>query len=146
MKIKLFTLDIDECMSNPCQHDGSCTDHVNAYSCTCLSGFTGDKCQIGMLILNIIWFGIAGQITMKRKLFILSLSINNSSQKYVTLFFLNWTLFWTVEVSYFYWWIILFFLYFRHKWMCIRPLSTWWRLFKFNWCFPMSLSIGLHRN
>lgn len=87
MKIKFFTLDIDECMSNPCQHDGSCTDHVNAYSCTCLSGFTGDKCQIGMLILNIIWFGIAGQITMKRKLFILSLSINNSSQKYVTLFF-----------------------------------------------------------
>lgn len=93
MKIKLFTLGIDECMSNPCQHDGSRTDHVNAYSCTCLSGFTGDKCQIGMLILNKIWFGIAGQITMKRKLFILSLSIKNSSQKYVTLFFLNWTLF-----------------------------------------------------
>lgn len=37
--------DIDECGSNPCQHGGMCNDHLNAYSCECLPGYTGANCE-----------------------------------------------------------------------------------------------------
>ena len=44
----LFVLkDIDECANHTCQHGGSCIDGVNNYSCNCLSGFMGDRCEIG---------------------------------------------------------------------------------------------------
>ena len=34
-----------ECYPNPCQNGGICTDHVNSYTCTCASGFTGNDCE-----------------------------------------------------------------------------------------------------
>ena len=37
---------IDECSSTPCQNGGSCTDGVDWYQCTCLSGYTG-KVSLG---------------------------------------------------------------------------------------------------
>ena len=44
----LFLLkDIDECLHHTCQHGGSCIDAVNNYSCNCLPGFTGDRCETG---------------------------------------------------------------------------------------------------
>ena len=45
----LFT-DINECASDPCQNDGTCTDQVNAYICTCDLGYTGVHCEIGIFI------------------------------------------------------------------------------------------------
>ena len=33
---------------DPCQNGGSCVDGVNTFSCLCLLGFTGDKCQTDM--------------------------------------------------------------------------------------------------
>merc|ERR1711935_514180 len=39
------TEDADECASNPCQNGATCTDHVNSFSCSCLPGFTGEKCE-----------------------------------------------------------------------------------------------------
>ncbi|WAR19177.1 FBP1-like protein [Mya arenaria] len=41
----LFTSDIDECSSNPCQNGATCVDSVNRYSCECAVGYTGDKCE-----------------------------------------------------------------------------------------------------
>ncbi len=38
--------EIDECLSNPCQNDGSCNDEINGYSCTCQEGFEGPACEI----------------------------------------------------------------------------------------------------
>ena len=34
-------------MNHTCQNGGSCNDGVNNYSCNCLSGFTGDRCETG---------------------------------------------------------------------------------------------------
>ena len=42
----LFLLaDIDDCLSNPCQNGGQCTDLVNGFACICISGFSGEICQ-----------------------------------------------------------------------------------------------------
>ena len=43
----LLFKDIDECVNHTCQNGGSCKDGVNNYSCNCLRGFTGDRCQTG---------------------------------------------------------------------------------------------------
>ena len=32
---------VNECASNPCQHGGTCEDHVNGFICDCPPGFTG---------------------------------------------------------------------------------------------------------
>ncbi len=35
---------IDDCVDSPCQNGGTCTDGINAYTCTCAKGFTGSTC------------------------------------------------------------------------------------------------------
>ena len=42
-----IVLDIDECVSSPCQNGGSCSDEVDKYSCICASGYEGATCQTG---------------------------------------------------------------------------------------------------
>ena len=39
--------DINECISNPCQNGGKCTDGVNSYTCKCKPGYQGDNCETG---------------------------------------------------------------------------------------------------
>ena len=36
--------EINDCNSDPCENGGTCTDLVNAYSCACVPGYTGDDC------------------------------------------------------------------------------------------------------
>lgn len=43
--------DIDDCLPNPCQHGGNCTDEINDYNCTCAAGYTGKDCEIGNYLL-----------------------------------------------------------------------------------------------
>ena len=45
----MFT-DTNECASNPCSNDDSCTDVVNGYKCNCLPGYTGVNCETGKLM------------------------------------------------------------------------------------------------
>ncbi|CAH3189885.1 unnamed protein product, partial [Porites lobata] len=40
--------DIDDCASHPCFNNGSCLDAVNSYSCNCLEGFNGSRCEINI--------------------------------------------------------------------------------------------------
>ena len=40
--------EIDECFSSPCENDGLCIDQVNSYTCTCVDGYEGARCEIGM--------------------------------------------------------------------------------------------------
>ena len=44
-KVEIPSENIDVCDPNPCQNGGICTDHVNSYTCTCASGFTGNDCE-----------------------------------------------------------------------------------------------------
>ena len=51
------TTDVDECLSQPCQHNGTCSDStdcvdqvdcavsINAFMCACSDDWTGDTCQ-----------------------------------------------------------------------------------------------------
>ena len=49
--------DIDDCVSTPCQHDGTCTDLENGYKCSCAAGYTGVECEIGSVANRVLWVG-----------------------------------------------------------------------------------------
>jgi len=44
----IYILDIDECVSHPCQNGATCHDGENQYSCTCKEGYADDNCQTSM--------------------------------------------------------------------------------------------------
>ena len=46
-----YLTDINECASDPCHHNATCVDHVNAFSCVCSPGFTDPLCCTGNLQL-----------------------------------------------------------------------------------------------
>ena len=48
----IFSLDINECDSSPCQNGGTCNDGINSYTCTCVPGYTGGNCEIGDVICS----------------------------------------------------------------------------------------------
>ena len=39
--------EIDECLSSPCKHGGTCKDEINGYKCTCRKGILGKDCEKG---------------------------------------------------------------------------------------------------
>ena len=44
--------DIDDCASHPCKNNGTCTDQVNGFNCSCAPGFNGVQCETGNYIQN----------------------------------------------------------------------------------------------
>ncbi|XP_028924283.1 sushi, nidogen and EGF-like domain-containing protein 1 isoform X5 [Ornithorhynchus anatinus] len=38
-------LDVNECVSHPCQNGGTCTHGINSFSCRCPAGFKGPICE-----------------------------------------------------------------------------------------------------
>ena len=54
-KIRTFnlfhTLDIDECLSEPCANGATCFDEMAGITCACAEGYTGALCQTGQQIL-----------------------------------------------------------------------------------------------
>lgn len=48
MYIYLFSKDLNECLSNPCQNGGHCRDQIGTYECRCASGFLGRNCEINV--------------------------------------------------------------------------------------------------
>lgn len=38
--------DLNECLQNPCQHNGTCLNSVGSFSCNCAgTGYLGNLCQ-----------------------------------------------------------------------------------------------------
>ncbi|XP_049322590.1 protein crumbs homolog 2a [Astyanax mexicanus] len=40
------SVNIDECVSEPCQNGGQCEDRVNGYVCICADGYRGVECEV----------------------------------------------------------------------------------------------------
>lgn len=40
-----FQVNINDCDSQPCLHNGQCNDSINGYTCQCPSGWTGKNCE-----------------------------------------------------------------------------------------------------
>lgn len=45
--VLVFISDINECSTNPCQHNATCQDLVNGYKCVCPPGYTDKTCSKG---------------------------------------------------------------------------------------------------
>lgn len=55
--------DIDECLSEPCKHGGTCEDQPGSYFCHCQKGYAGQDCEIGNIIRIVLtildsWFAV----------------------------------------------------------------------------------------
>lgn len=48
----IFSADIDECLSNPCQNGATCSDAIDFYNCSCKPGHDGIHCENGKSLLR----------------------------------------------------------------------------------------------
>ena len=53
-----FLFCIDYCANAPCENGANCTAGELGYNCSCVTGYTGKNCSIGMLSLVIILLNI----------------------------------------------------------------------------------------
>lgn len=53
-KLSDFFSDIDDCVNHTCINGGSCVDGVNSYLCSCVKGYTGDRCEKGETYVTLI--------------------------------------------------------------------------------------------
>ncbi len=45
MSIFVFQINIDECATQPCHNNASCSDGINDYTCQCFPGYGGKNCD-----------------------------------------------------------------------------------------------------
>lgn len=52
----LLKLEVNECLSDPCQNGGICEDLFDKYECDCLPGYDGVLCENGTdLCVSTVW-------------------------------------------------------------------------------------------
>ena len=39
---------MNECVTRPCKNGATCIDGVNQYTCQCVEGYTGPKCEVNI--------------------------------------------------------------------------------------------------
>jgi len=49
-----FITDINDCAPNPCMNGAACVDGINSFSCTCLPGYQGALCDIGIRLFLVL--------------------------------------------------------------------------------------------
>uniref|UniRef100_T1KXI9 EGF-like domain-containing protein n=1 Tax=Tetranychus urticae TaxID=32264 RepID=T1KXI9_TETUR len=61
-------IDVNECDSNPCLNNGTCTDLFKNYTCTCIVGFTGPNCgsinELDKALMNLFHIFIITIVSM----------------------------------------------------------------------------------
>ncbi len=64
----LCDVEVDECMSSPCQNNGLCRDEVDGYSCECVHpGFVGTHCEhIACQVSGVQWSVMSCQWVQER--------------------------------------------------------------------------------
>ena len=50
----MFLADINYCVNRTCLNGGSCVDDVSNYTCRCVQGFNGDRCEKSKILWNSI--------------------------------------------------------------------------------------------
>ena len=50
-------VDINDCADNPCLNSGTCSDGVNSYTCSCITGFTGKDCETSKSLYITVGYG-----------------------------------------------------------------------------------------
>lgn len=45
-----LSIDVNECLYNPCQHNSPCSNTPGSYRCDCSPGWTGQNCDSGMCV------------------------------------------------------------------------------------------------
>ena len=48
-----LSIDIDDCSEHSCANGATCVDGINNFSCKCMVGFTGERCEIGKIRLRL---------------------------------------------------------------------------------------------
>ena len=66
----LFVADIDYCINATCKNGASCVDGLKDYTCSCVTGFTGDHCETG--VYQISFFKCKKQTTQRKHPIILA--------------------------------------------------------------------------
>ena len=46
-----FCININECISNLVENEGTCNDTFNSYTCDFTDGYTGAQCEIGIVYI-----------------------------------------------------------------------------------------------
>ena len=56
LSLILFSIDIDECKSTPCDKNAACVNTDGSFTCTCNTGYSGDgfNCSGKIIGLNIV--------------------------------------------------------------------------------------------
>ena len=52
--VNMYSVDIDECASVPCDLLATCNNMENMYTCTCAAGYTGVECFGMKMIVNVL--------------------------------------------------------------------------------------------
>ena len=47
LSVSPLSKDLNECLSEPCKHGGTCEDQPGSYVCHCPQGFRGHDCELG---------------------------------------------------------------------------------------------------
>ena len=55
----------DDCLSNPCQYDGTCIDGIANYTCSCSDGFEGKTVKVILMIVRVIHVKMMAHVQMK---------------------------------------------------------------------------------
>ncbi|KAG1683688.1 Protein eyes shut [Nymphon striatum] len=56
---------VNECLSDPCQNNGTCEDGIDSYKCRCKPGYSGGNCEMDISVCNMTNLVLFGESVMR---------------------------------------------------------------------------------